>query len=98
MCLAVALLGLACSPPTASAQGSLCQQITKVIKVGQTFYGHVCQAVTYTTINGQKITTTTCACEATNCPHLCPKPGGGVTICWQIVSAYCHPNFLVKSP
>lgn len=94
MCLAVALLGVVWTAPTASAQWPPCHEVSKLVKVGQSFDGAVCFPVTYTTVNGKVITSRGCTCHATIC-----------TFCWApkscdttVTNAYCTPLLLIKSP
>lgn len=59
-----------------------------LVRVGQSFDGAPCKAVTYT-LNNVKHTTTTCSCSATTCW----RPWGA-----SYVTATCTPNELIKAP
>jgi hypothetical protein len=86
-CLALAVLTLAWSGSTASAQPvPVCRPVSGIVHAGQSFHGAYCPAVTYMTINHQTLTTTTCRCTA------CIGPGGWVT------HAQCTPVYLIKTP
>jgi hypothetical protein len=96
MFLMVAALGLVWSVPSASAviRGiPACKQVSKLVRVGQSFNGAVCRAVTYMTVNGKVITSRACTCHATICTWCCvPHRTTSVT------NAYCTPLLLVRSP
>ena len=93
MCSTVAALGLVWSVPNASAviHGiPLCRQVSKIVKVGQSFNGAVCHAVTYRTANGRVIRSKACTCQARVCTGCCPRTK-------RVTNAHCTPLRLVKS-
>jgi hypothetical protein len=100
MCLAVALLGLVWSAPPASAQSPVCRQVSALVRVGQTFHGATCFAITYTTVNGRVITSTSCRCQASLCRFCFPplRPGVPGSCHSWVANAHCVPLTLVKSP
>jgi hypothetical protein len=63
----------------------VCTPVSGLVKAGQSFHGAYCPAVTYKTINGTILTTTTCRCTACI----------GV---WFPIHPQCIPIYLIKSP
>ena len=92
-CWAVALLGLVWSVPTASAQFSLCRQVSQVVNVRTTFYGVVCDGIIYWNMSGMLVKSTTCTCQASICPDFSCAPTA--KLCrprWMATNVYCLPN------